>query len=148
MSTSYMTPRLSPLGIPSGSHTHQNILIPDSSLEVFPISPIEEKYNPGSNCLSDLDLLNGVQNIMRNSPIPAYSTVGTESSSIELTAFKGTQSSNNFIFDTAPYSVAWGGWGLNETPHPSPDARSIFFRQAYAARLAEGELETSTYTIG
>ncbi|KAF8437799.1 hypothetical protein BGX38DRAFT_922027 [Terfezia claveryi] len=157
MST-YMSPHLSPLGIPSGSHTHRNILILDSSLDAFPISPVDEKYNSGSNCLSNLDLLNGVQNIMRNSSITAYSSVGTDCSSIELTAFKGIQSSNNFSFGTAPFNPpsTWAGWGLNVAPnlHPitppisvHPD-RCTFFRQAYDARLAEGGLEASTYNVG
>ncbi|RPB22062.1 hypothetical protein L211DRAFT_840168 [Terfezia boudieri ATCC MYA-4762] len=95
---------------------------------------------------------------MRNSSITAYSTVGTECSSIELTAFKGIQSSNNFSFGTAPYNPpsTWAGWGLNVAPnlHPitapisvQPD-RCTFLRHPYDARLAEGELEASTYNVG
>ncbi|KAF8418408.1 hypothetical protein EV426DRAFT_619043 [Tirmania nivea] len=94
---------------------------------------------------------------MRNSATPVYSAVGTESSSIEFTAFKGIniQSSNDLIFGTAP---AWASWDFNETPslqattspisvHPSPDARYTF-RQTYPARLAEGETDATTYRIG
>jgi len=99
---------------------------------------------------------------MRNSPISAYSNVGTNSSNIELTAFKSIQSSNNLILGTTPYTLplaAWTGWELNETAnahsitpptsvHPSPDARCTFYRSGYSEKLVEGEVDATAYNMG